>query len=472
MKNKSLWLALAIFAGVVFLLTWIIPSTNYNDTGSLVLGAIKPMGLWDLFYSIPMLILWFGPNIIFIIAMGAFYGVVNKTGSLRALQGKIVPIFKNREKIFLMATASFFLLLASLTGITFPLIFFIPLFAGVILTLGFNKMDVLVSTIGAVLIGVMGSIYASDLFAPIAQYVKSGITFGWYKFALIILGLVIINGYLHLTAKISKKDDIDEAKFFIEKKEGPKSPKIWPLITAFGLLLVLFVLGLTSWTGMLNFNGFATFHTKLLDIKIGSFVVLKSLLGSTAMGTTSGSLAFGSWDILTITSLLIVFMLGLILVYKVKWEEAYKGIIKGVGQLLPTAIIVLFIYLIYIMMMQSGAQNTVIKAIAGLTNGINVFAYSFATFIGASVVDPSSVASNVAGVLSSVSGKADSIPLLLFILQAMYGLVMLIAPTSLILIAGLSYFEVSYTKWLKYVWRLLLVLLVVIIVILNLAVII
>ena len=40
--------------------------------------------------------------------------------------------------------------------------------------------------------------------------------------------------------------------------------------------------------------------------------------------------------------------------------------------------------------------------------------------------------------------------------QTMYGLVMLITPTSVVLLATLAYTDVSYTKWIKAIWKLFL----------------
>src|ERR1035437_8231856 len=106
MKNKNLWLTVIIAVGVVFLLTWIIPATTYNDSGALVLGSISPVGIWDFFYYLSMQFAWFYPNVIFLIFMAIFYGVINKTGALRSLVELITTKFKKREKLFLMISAA------------------------------------------------------------------------------------------------------------------------------------------------------------------------------------------------------------------------------------------------------------------------------------------------------------------------------------------------------------------------------
>ena len=47
----------------------------------------------------------------------------------------------------------------------------------------------------------------------------------------------------------------------------------------------------------------------------------------------------------------------------------------------------------------------------------------------------------------------------------MYGVAMLVAPTSVVLIATLSYLHIPYQNWLKNIWKLLLELVVVLLII-------
>ena len=466
MKNKNLWLSLLIFTGVMFLLTWVIPSTSYDDAGALTLGTINPTGVWDVFYYLSMLPSWFGQNFIFVLVVGIFYGVINKTGALRSLVERISTHFKKREKLFLLVCSSSFLLVASLTGIDFPLLVFVPLFMAVILTLGYSKITALVATIGSILVGIMGSLYSVTLYSAIASYVDTGITYGWYKFGLIIIGLLVTELYLYFKAVIQKgknKEELNEEMLFIEKEEGPKKQKIWPLVTTFSLILVLYILGLTPWSYMYNFTGFSDFHTALTEVQIGNFAIFKSILGSSLA-------SFGTWTISDAASLILIFTAVQVLAYKIKWEEAYKGVISGITKMLPTAVLVIVANLAFVMVSQSGALNTLIKAIADMTDGINVFTYSVASFIGASLVNDAYITSYITGILSTILGDSANMSLLLLIQQVMYGLAMLTVPTSVILVAGLSYLEVGYTEWLKNIWKFLLILAAASIIILILAI--
>ena len=68
-------------------------------------------------------------------------------------------------------------------------------------------------------------------------------------------------------------------------------------------------------------------------------------------------------------------------------------------------------------------------------------------------------------VVSTLSDSANlSVYALMF--QSLFGLVQVVGPTSILLIVGLSYLEVPYKSWLKYIWRFVVELLIVILVVL------
>ena len=62
---------------------------------------------------------------------------------------------------------------------------------------------------------------------------------------------------------------------------------------------------------------------------------------------------------------------------------------------------------------------------------------------------------NVSTVLATFYG-AKYFNILAFVAQGIYGIVMMIIPTSILLIAGLSMTNVSYKEWFKNIWKFLL----------------
>ena len=67
--------------------------------------------------------------------------------------------------------------------------------------------------------------------------------------------------------------------------------------------------------------------------------------------------------------------------------------------------------------------------------------------------------------VASLITESTAYPLIAVIWQSMYGLAMLVAPTSVILMVTLSFMHISYGEWLKSVWKLFVELLVALLII-------
>ena len=91
---------------------------------------------------------------------------------------------------------------------------------------------------------------------------------------------------------------------------------------------------------------------------------------------------------------------------------------------------------------------------ATLLSGIGSFFFNdFQTLIG-SLSTP--IATNFT--------DATVYPFIAIIFQSIYGLVMMIAPTSVLLVGGLGLFDISFGEWIKGIWKFLLKLLIVIVI--------
>lgn len=77
--------------------------------------------------------------------------------------------------------------------------------------------------------------------------------------------------------------------------------------------------------------------------------------------------------------------------------------------------------------------------------------------VGSSVVT-SFIYNDFSSMLGSIytiftSYDANVIPIVAFIIQSMFSLISLIAPTSIVLVAGLSLMDISYKEWIKYIYK-------------------
>ena len=89
-----------------------------------------------------------------------------------------------------------------------------------------------------------------------------------------------------------------------------------------------------------------------------------------------------------------------------------------------------------------------------ITNGFNSIWLSITMFVtSVFYVDPYYIAGMSLPYVMGIIEDTSTYPLIEFICQAMQGLSALIAPTSLVLLAVISYLKINYTTWLKTIWK-------------------
>ena len=180
---------------------------------------------------------------------------------------------------------------------------------------------------------------------------------------------------------------------------------------------------------------------------------------------------FGSWSIVELMVVMVVFMLILALIYKVKFTDMLSNFAQGAKKAIAPAVVILFIYTILVVTTYHGYQLVIDKAILGLTDGFNVFTTFIVAILSALFnVDASYAFQSSLPYLASIVTNTENYSLISVVYQAAYGFVMLIAPTSIILMGVLSYLKISFGKWFKAVWQLLLELLVVLLIIFTILV--
>ena len=449
-------------------------------------GSISYLALGDVFLNYIQSFYYFFDTIIFILIVGGFYGFLNKVPAykqmIEMISNKISS--KEKEKVFVIIMTIVFALLASLTGLNTVLLLFIPFVVSIILLLGYDKLVALSTTIGGVLVGYIGGIFLTFKDAS-NQYASSYTTFdklvglkdNWSNlFPKILLLVVAVALLIYTILSHIKKNDSEKYhltkhdSLFIESKEKEEKKEktkkkvlLWPLGLIFGLLLIILVLGYLPWSDLFGIKCFNNFHTWLTGLKIGKYEVFTSLI--------SGSItAFGTWgnlgNFMMAVFFVVIFIFILMLIYKIKFEDAMDGFIYGMKKMLPAAMIAGLAYCILVCSYNNGFIETMITN-ASKSFGDNAIINSLITILGSVLnVDTYYVTAGVfTSMVSALPDKANlSVYAVMF--QSLYGLVQLIGPTSILLIVGLSYLEVPYKTWFKYIWRFIVELLIIILIVL------
>lgn len=459
MKKNSLLKFMGILLLIVLVLTYFIPART---------GAVSYLPFGDIVTNYIQVYYYFFDTVVFMLAIGAFYGVLNKTPAYKKLLDSIVKKIKPAGKKVIFITIIIFAVLTALTGMTLPLLLFVPFVVSIILLLGYDKLVAITSTVVAMLVGFIGGIFVT--FRDPNAYSYSAITFDEFvsidKFTnifpqllLLLLGIALL---ILFVSKHIKDTEDKKVKYELngendlliaEVKGNYKDIKTWPLITILSILLVLLILGLVPWNNLFGISVFEDFHTKVSELSIKEFNIFTSLISTIFK-------AFGSWGelgsfMMEIVVLLIATLI-IKIVYKVKFDEVIEGISEGAKKMLPTAALMMVAYSVLVCVYNNGFIETLITN-ASDGNDINLAVSSLISILGSLLhVD---LYYTVAGVFSPILATiTDDAMLQVFALsfQSLYGIVSIIAPTSLMLIFALSYLDVPYTTWLKYIWRFIL----------------
>lgn len=237
--------------------------------------------------------------------------------------------------------------------------------------------------------------------------------------------------------------------------------KIWPIVVTVVFSAIVMILAFIPWSEPFGITAFNDATSKVLDFSIFDFPLFGKILGNVN--------SFGAWTIVDLTVVMAFVILFLSLIYKVKFNEVLDGFFEGIKKVLPVAVIVILLYTCLVVVTYHPFQLTIYKALIGTGTKLNVgkvFTNTFAAIL-ASVfnVEPLYAFQSILPYLTSVVTKTSCYPLIGIIYQTMYGFAMLFAPTSVILMGTLSYLGVSYGKWLKAIWKLLVALFVLLLVI-------
>lgn len=461
-KKNTMFKIIAIMALVFYVLSWIIPASSISG-GTVTSLGLRRVSLYNVFEYPYLAVQFFLQPLLFILAVGGLYGVLSETGKYRNKLEKIAKSMKGKETLFLVLTSFILAALSSVFGLNLMLFMFIPALVGIILLMGYNKMTAFITAFMSPLIGVIGSTYGVYITGYINQIV--GTTFQTEivaKVALFVLSFVIFIAFLvkYANKNKSKVDEEEIAELVGEKKQSKKAS--WPIFVVMGLLLVLLILGYTDWNSVFGTTFFTDLHNKLtVEFTIGDHAILGYLF--------DGLTNFGKWYYAEFTAMILIASVILSFVYDLNIDGGLKAFGKGVVSALKPAALVIFGYVMvlisayhpYIVTVTDWIVTLISKTSGVFGQIVYIFMISINTILSTVFnVEMLYVVQSTLPLLSSV--YADTANSLAIITQSMYGLTSFVAPTSTMLLLGLSFLGISYKEWLKTSWKLLLELLIVI----------
>ncbi len=452
MKKYDLTKLLGITFLVGVLLTWLIPISGFQE-GEFLLLSTSPLGFFDIIKTPLAVIANFIHYGMFILAIGGLYGVMNQTGAYAKIINSIVSKYKNNKEQLLAIIMIFFISMASLFGINELLIILVPFATTLLFLLNYEKLTVLSATIGSILIGNLGSLYSTSINTPLYQYFEVSVH---NQIVTKIIFLIIIS-YLFIsfvikTAK-TRSNEKKELSISLYDKKIDKTKNIWPLVIILSVSFVFLLIAMFDWNSAFGVQFFDKVYTTLMEVEVNGYPIIRNIIGSIN--------PLGRWNLYDLTIMLMVITLIIGWLYSLSLEKITESFTEGLKQVLPVAFYVTLANILFAIIYtgQSGAHffNTIANFLLSIKDKFTLITMSLTSIIGSFIFnDFGNFTSVMANAVQSIYNNPLVYPVIAIIMQFMHGLVMFVAPTSLLLIIGLTYFDVSYKKWLLHIWQFLL----------------
>ena len=254
----------------------------------------------------------------------------------------------------------------------------------------------------------------------------------------------------------------DDANAFIPAPVELKQ-KVWPMVVVLVLATVLVLMAFFPWSSSFALDWFEVASQKVAEFELFGFPLFGKLFGTFQ--------AFGGWQCYDLFFPLSFLALILVLIYKVKLSDALEGFGQGAKKALAPAGIIFVIYTILVLVTYHPFQTNLYAAVLGLSKGFNIATTTIvAFFAGLFNGDISYAFQSVVPYYVSVVTNTDYYSTIGVLFQAVYGITMFVAPTSVILMTTLAYLDIPYTKWLASIWKFVVEFLVIVLIVVGILV--
>ncbi len=518
-KHDLIKIALCMIV-LTLILTWIIPQ-GYFNAGELTKGEITRIGLFD-FVTYGLLgMYYFTVLVTFLFVLGGFYQFLSKLGAYQKLTDKIAECWKGKEILFSLIISFIFAALASMVSEYLILVSFMPFIITIGSKMKMDKISLFVATFGAMLVGIMGATispkivgmnvqyfgleYTNNLLEKILlfaiafiiyslfniRYLKKVLTNNKERKSIIVffatlidigllvlfftikklvfyilLGVSVVLLVLYIVYSIKKSDKKKASKSKKETKEEVVSIDLFnntvkdsdksnmiPLIIVGIIAILTTILAYIPWTSVFKLDWFTTALTKVTEAKLFGVPIFSYILGNVT--------EFGSWDLFGVQVVMIITVLVLQICYKQSVNTVIESFAEGFKKSAKLVVVLLLAYVILEFTVMYPVIPTILGKILG--SNFNVFTTTISGIITSLFTSEYQYTVNLVYSYFT-SAYASNLSVVSIILQSTYGLVSFFVPSSAMLLVGLSYLDIPYKDWMKYIWKFLVIMLVAIIV--------
>ena len=409
---------------------------------------------------------------LFVLVLGGFLGVINKTGVLYKGIANVVKKLNGKELLLIPILMIIFSVGGTTYGMAEETIAFYSLIVATMIAAGFDSL------VGAAVIllgagaGVLGSTinpFAISVAVDTAKAAGISVNQG----TIIMLGTILwittlaiciwfVMSYAkkvhnNLGASILSNQELSAAQesFKSSQKEADTtlSSKGKIVLSLFAFSFIIMIISLIPWE---NFG--ITFFNSWTDWLTGK--------------------TFGNWYFRELAAWFFIIAIICGLVYKLKEKEIVDSFISGAGDMIGVALVIAVSRGIYVIMGDTNLNNYILTHSANALNGMHAIPFtimSYIIYLGLSFLIPSTsgLATGSIGIFAPLAQSLNLSPeVMIMIFSAACGLINLITPTSGVVMGGLAISKVEFSSWINFSLKVVATILVANIVILSIAMII
>ena len=419
-KVPNTYVIIACILVVCAILTWFVPGGQYvkGEDGALSYEQVVSVPqTWQILPAIYHGFVKQAGIIIFILVVGGAFWLLNATGAVTAGIGRFIARVGKRDKLVLAAITVLFSLAGAVFGMSEETIPFVGIVVPLVVSMGYDAF------MGMLIVYVASNIgFSSAFLNPFTVGIAQGMAdlplfsgmgyriFCWAFLTILLTVFVVI--YAHKTRKASTET------FTVE--DTPLTHRQGWILGVLLLTVILLIVGVTCWDWYLP---------EITGLFLGMGIVCGIIAGFNANRIADELLA-GAKDILS-AALVVGFASGIIVLLQ-------DG--KVVDSILHS--------------MQEGLDGTgrmgSLTAMYGIQALIN--------FVIPSATAKAAITIPIMAPFSDMVGVSRQAMVLAF--QFGDGFTNMLTPTSGVLIAALAMARIPYTKWVKWIWKMVVVLLV------------
>lgn len=431
-----------IFLLIVFMavLTWIIPSGQFQrkeiDNRLVVIPNTyeyvkeNPQTIEDIFKA-PIKGFVDAAEIVgFVLLVGGSFGIVNKTGAVEAGINAIVKKLSGNEIIIIPISMILFSLGGTIFGMAEETLPFYMIFVPLMLTIGYDSLTAVATVFLGAMIGNIASTinpFSVGIAQALAQITPgSGIAFRLLIYIfLITISIIFVIFYARKIKKDPKKSIVYDLDLKTKEHINMNSSNIKDFTPKEIGVLIIFAMGMILMIfGVLKLGWYIS-EIAMIFIAVG---VLSGIIGGLNQESIAISFIEGAKDLIS-ASLAIALARGIVII-------AQNGFII----------------------------DTMLNSAAGYLQNLSKVVFVNLTFfiealLAFLIPSSSGLASLTIPVLAPLSDLVGvSVQLIVTAYQFGVGLTNIITPTSGVLMGALALANIPYSKWLKFVMPLILIL--------------